>query len=90
MMILQALAEQPNHPPDRAVRVLMSDTEHGYGDGFLGPVDGNFAAQLGDFIVKRRDGLISYNWLQQWTTATRSARYCAARTCYRLPPRNAI
>lgn len=47
--------------PDRAVRVLMSDTEHGYGDGFLGPVDGNFAAQLGDFIVKRRDGLISYN-----------------------------
>jgi glutamyl-Q tRNA(Asp) synthetase len=47
--------------PDRAVRVLLSDTEHGYCDGFLGSVDGNFAAQLGDFIVRRRDGLISYN-----------------------------
>ena len=47
--------------PDSAVRVLVSDTEHGYNDGFLGSVDADFAAQLGDFIVRRRDGLISYN-----------------------------
>jgi len=47
--------------PDRAVRVLMLDAEHDYIDGFLGQVGADFATQLGDFIVKRRDGLIAYN-----------------------------
>ena len=47
--------------PERAVRVLMQDAKHGYTDGFLGAVDADFAAQLGDFIVRRKDRLIAYN-----------------------------
>ena len=47
--------------PDCAVRVLMLDTEHSYTDGFLGVIDTELNSQLGDFIVRRKDGLIAYN-----------------------------
>ena len=47
--------------PDRAVRVLMLDRDHNYTDGFLGVIDADLNNQLGDFIVRRKDGLISYN-----------------------------
>ncbi len=44
-----------------AVRINMQDGEQSFDDGFLGPLNIDLATQLGDFIVRRRDGLIAYN-----------------------------
>lgn len=47
--------------PDAAIRVAMADGEQQFNDDFLGPMSIDVAAQLGDFIVRRKDGLIAYN-----------------------------
>ena len=47
--------------PDAAIRVAMAEGEQQFSDAFLGPMNVDVAAQLGDFIVRRKDGLIAYN-----------------------------
>ena len=47
--------------PQSAIRVAMQGGEHGFNDGFMGSINVDLAAQMGDFIVRRKDGLISYN-----------------------------
>ena len=44
-----------------AIRIKMGDGEQNFNDGFLGPLRTDLATQLGDFIVRRKDGLIAYN-----------------------------
>ncbi len=46
---------------DSAVRFAVGDVQISYVDGFTGLQRVNLATETGDFIVRRRDGLVGYN-----------------------------
>jgi glutamyl-Q tRNA(Asp) synthetase len=46
--------------PARAMRVRTDDEPIGFNDLVCGPVEQNLELQVGDFVVRRRDGLFAY------------------------------
>lgn len=46
--------------PDHAVRVRVGQSDSGFVDRLQGPVSQNLASTCGDFIIRRRDGIIAY------------------------------
>jgi len=44
-----------------AIRVSTADANAAFEDGLQGHVESDLATQIGDFIVRRKDGLIGYN-----------------------------
>ncbi|MCX7544273.1 tRNA glutamyl-Q(34) synthetase GluQRS [Marinicella gelatinilytica] len=49
-----------NHSAPHSIRVIVDDTDICFDDGFQGPQKQNPAKQCGDFNIKRKDGLFSY------------------------------
>jgi len=47
-------------PDDAAVRVRVDDATIRFNDGVLGPINEVLTESVGDFIIRRRDGLIAY------------------------------
>lgn len=46
--------------PDHAIRVRVEDTEITFVDRLQGPLSRNLSSDCGDFIIRRRDGIIAY------------------------------
>lgn len=48
------------NPADYAIRIKTPDNNFDFIDGLLGSYSQSLAAELGDFIIRRRDGLFAY------------------------------
>lgn len=51
---------KPNPTRPAALRLITEDTPVTFDDRLLGPIVQNLAAEVGDFIIRRADGLFSY------------------------------
>jgi glutamyl-Q tRNA(Asp) synthetase len=47
-------------PHEHAVRLRVTDTTIGFDDAIIGEYQQSLAAECGDFVIKRRDGLFAY------------------------------